>query len=384
MGMACSLDPSIGESMPRRTHLLLRLLLCFGAPMLHLPLVAADLARDEQVMFLPSTARMLDDGALEVRIESWVFEYERRPGVSALLARHLDLDLDQLAAVDRERFYERTQLFRVDSESNIALQIRFLGWCGTPTDCGPWPLPRSNLAGRSSSVIRLPPSTVTPRTWLRFELIMPAGDRRHIEGRALLVPGRGLSVISDVDDTIKNSQVQDRHQLLLNTFAREFQPVPGMSERYRELNERADVRFHYVSSAPIQLHSVLARFLRDQQFPDGSVHLRESTSITNVIAAEGDSRTHKLSAIRQLIADFPQRHFLLIGDSGEADPEIYAEIARQHPAQIVGIRIRDVSGETATSSRYRETFRDLPSDFWQIFREPAQLRTVQVPARQTR
>lgn len=364
-----------------RSPFLLRLLLCFGAPMLHLPLVAAELARDEQVMFLPSTARMLDDGALQVRIESWVFEYERRPGVSALLAHHLDLDLDQLAAVDRERFYQRTQLFRVDSESNIALQIRFLSWCGTPKDCGPWPLPRSNFAGRSSNVIRLPPSAVTPRTWLRFELIMPARDRRRIEGRALLVPGRGLSVMSDVDDTIKISQVQNRHQLLLNTFAREFQPVPGMSERYRELDERADVRFHYVSSAPIQLHSVLARFLRDQQFPDGSVHLRESTSITNVIAAEGDSRTHKLSAIGQLIADFPQRHFLLIGDSGEADPEIYAEIARQHPSQIVGIRIRDVSGETATSTRYGETFRDLPSDFWQIFKQPAQLRTVQVPAR---
>ena len=65
---------------------------------------------------------------------------------------------------------------------------------------------------------------------------------------------------------------------------------------------------------------------------------------------------------------------LLVGDSGEADPEIYAELARTHPAQIVGIRIRDVSDEDASAPRYRATFEGLPAALWQVYTDPQTLR----------
>ena len=337
---------------------------------------ARALADDEQVLFVPDTARVLGDGRVQARVQAWVYEYATRPGLSALLAHHLDLDLDAMAKVDRERFYARTQLFRVDSQSfkNIAVVID--GPCATSDGgCPRADLPRTNYGGRSSLALTLPASVVAPdQRWLDYSVVMPHGDPRQFHGRALLVPETGLSVISDIDDTIKISNVRDRQALMLNTFAREFVAVPEMAARYRQLAEQPGSAFHYVSSGPIQLYPTLARFLEDAEFPAGSMHLRESTAYTNVIPGHDDSRKHKLAAIGELLADFPKRQFLLIGDSGEADPEIYGEMARSHTEQIIGIRIRNVTGENSEAARYGKAFAELPAEMWQVFTEPATIR----------
>ena len=75
------------------------------------------------------------------------------------------------------------------------------------------------------------------------------------------------------------------------------------------------------------------------------MHLRESTTWRTLIPGSGESRAHKLAAIAQLMEDFPLRRFLLIGDSGELDPEIYGEVARTRPERVEGVVIRDVTGE---------------------------------------
>lgn len=333
---------------------------------------ARKLASDEQVMFVPDTARILEDGAIEARIEAWVYEFERRPGLNYLFARKLGLDLDAITLAEQDRFRARTQLFRVDSESLKDIGIVFRDACAPvgPDECPSVALPKTNFAGRASARLRLEVDPAArERRWLRFAVAMPRGDRRQFEGRALIVPTLGLSVISDIDDTIKVSQVRDRHELLLNTFAREFVAVPGIAQHYQALAKTRGSRFHYVSSGPIQLYPPLDRFMREAGFPSGSVHLRESTAYSNVIPGHEASRAHKLAAISRLLDDFPQRSFLLIGDSGEADPEIYGELARAHPGQVVGIRIRDVSGDRADSARYAQAFAELPAALWQIFGE---------------
>ena len=78
-----------------------------------------------------------------------------------------------------------------------------------------------------------------------------------------------------------------------------------------------------------------------------------------------------------LIGRFPNRRFVLVGDSGERDPEIYAALARKHPQQIIRVWIRDVTGEPAGAERYEKAFRDLPVESWQVFAAPEDL----VPAR---
>jgi len=68
-----------------------------------------------------------------------------------------------------------------------------------------------------------------------------------------------------------------------------------------------------------------------------------------------------------------QRRFILIGDSGEADPEIYASIARRYPQQVIRIFIRDVTGEGEKARRYQKTFKGLPKSLWTVFRDAARL-----------
>ncbi|MCB1599893.1 MAG: DUF2183 domain-containing protein [Xanthomonadales bacterium] len=339
---------------------------------------AKPLSRHDQVVFLPSTARQQGPDQIEIRVESWVFEFERRPGLSALLAHHLDLDLDQMSTRDRDRFYARTQLFRVDSESRKQIALTLPGSClQVGQRCDEPELPRSNGAGRSSSRLSLKaPEGLNDGDWIEFSVVMPADDARQLGGRALWLAREGLSVISDIDDTIKVSQVGNRKQMLLNTFVHEFAAVPGMAAQYQWLAQESGARFHYVSSSPIQLYTPLAQFLDDQGFPRGSVHLRESTSFTSVIPRKGASRSHKLAAIGQLFADFPERRFLLIGDSGESDPEIYGDVAREHAAQVVGIRIRNVSDEGPQSTRYQRSFRELPATLWQVFDDAPSMRLL--------
>jgi hypothetical protein len=89
------------------------------------PLWGRPLASDEQVMLLPGTARVIGEGQIEVSVELWVHELERRPGTSTLFARYLGLDLEKMSDDERALFRQRTQLFRVDSERGKNLRVRF-------------------------------------------------------------------------------------------------------------------------------------------------------------------------------------------------------------------------------------------------------------------
>lgn len=330
---------------------------------------AASLKADEQVMLFPSTACRLADGRWRARVEAWVYELESRPGASQLFARYLGLDLSDLSAQDLARYEARTQLFRVDSESRRVLQIRF----GSDL---PVSLPASDSSGRVSAEVVVSAGTARPRVprWLDYTVLMRNDDPRAFSGSALALPDRGLSVVSDIDDTIKHTRVRDQREMLLNTFARPFGAVPGMADWMRQC-ARADpsVSFHYVSSGPVQLYPPIAQFLQEQAFPRGSVHLRTIDLVQEIFGDVAGARAHKLAAIGLLLSDFPKRRFVLVGDSGEQDPEIYGELAREHRGRIVAVMIRNVTGEGADAPRYAQAMRDFPRKVWTVFDDPVQL-----------
>jgi phosphatidate phosphatase APP1 len=132
-------------------------------------------------------------------------------------------------------------------------------------------------------------------------------------------------------------------------------------------------RFHYLSGSPHPLQPALAGFLRAEGFPEGSLHLREVQVIEDLFGETG-TFAHKRAVLDALLAAAPARRFVLVGDSGERDPEIYGATARAWPGRILAIRIRDVTGESREAARYVEAFRDLPEDLWAVFRDPAALR----------
>lgn len=325
-------------------------------------LIAAPLKRDEQVLFAPRIAQSLPDGRIAVSVEAWVHESESRPGSRALFARWLGLDRRAISNEDTALFDARTQLFRVDSERRKRIRVRFAD--GSEHD-----LPPTASDGRTMTQLGVDAGMLGADGSIAFDLVMPAGDPRKFSGHALHVPAEGLSVVSDIDDTIKQSNVRDRRELMLNTFARRFKPVPRMAATYRELVARdpAGTRIHYVSSSPLQLLPPISEFLQANDFPDGSIHLRALTSLRTLLRAAGDSSAHKLDTIRALLHDFPQRTFVLVGDSGERDPEIYATLAREFPAQVVAVVIRDVSGEARDGSRYVDGYAGLEPQLLTVF-----------------
>lgn len=326
--------------------------------------MASPLKSDEYVMFLPDTAYQVDDDHIVVVVQAWVYEKERRPGMTTALSKYLGIDKSQLTPEQNTRLYARTQLFRVDSERNKRIKIQF-------NDHSTHFLSKTNKEGRSTATIKLAlnPALVTDNI-IHYKLYQSGKPAGSNEGTAIFIPQTGVSVISDIDDTIKDSQVTDKKQLLINTFINEFKPIKEMSTWYNQLASSADnVAFHYVSSSPIQLYPALKEFMDKAQFPLGSFHLREGTSWNHLIARDGDSETHKKTQIERLIHAFPKRQFILIGDSGEADPEIYADIMRRYPKQIRYIAIRNVTQEDNQAPRYQQTFKDLEATQWTTFTE---------------
>lgn len=174
------------------------------------------------------------------------------------------------------------------------------------------------------------------------------------QGSVKLLAASGRSVVTDIDDTIKITEIlKGRAAVLRNTFLKTFQAVPGMRDRYKAYGDGVD--FHYVSGGPWQLYRALANFLIDESgFPKGTFHMKNvpknlaasETWLAWFNLASGDYTVeHKKAEITALIKACPDRQFILIGDSGEKDPEIFAAVREQFPDRIEEIMIRDVRGD---------------------------------------
>ena len=198
----------------------------------------------------------------------------------------------------------------------------------------------------------------------------------EVTGAIDLVEPNGTSVISDIDDTVKVTNVADKKELLRNTLLREFAAVPGIAEIYRRW-ERLGTAFHYVSASPWQLSKCLCGFIEAAGLPAGSMHLKlfrlkDSTPLGRLPSRKRSKRR----AIEQVMADFPGRRFLLVGDSGERDPEVYAEVARRRPEQVTGIAIRSVEGRRPVHRQQPwldRVARKLPEGFMTVFTVPEEL-----------
>ncbi len=327
------------------------------------PRVESLLKSDEQIVFLPAIGRMTTNGGWEVSVSGFVYEQESRPGARPLLRKYLGLDDETMSADETKLFEERIRRFLIDAESGKRIAVR-IGDAAAAMEI-------THGDGHFSGTVSLSASEATHGE-LRLEAILPAGDARKFSAPVHLVPPRGVSVVSDIDDTIKVSNVRKRRELLLNTFVRPFKPVPGIAETYRRWASNSGTAFHYVSASPWQLAPVLGEFLTRDGFPAGTLQLRTLRWRKELLGGYSPD-THKRTEIGRLLAMFPEREFVLVGDSGERDPEIYGALTRENPGRIRAIYIRNVTDEPATSGRYTEAFKGLPAERWKVFKEPGEL-----------
>ena len=206
-----------------------------------------------------------------------------------------------------------------------------------------------------------------------YSLSINDGTEELGEGLAHLIPQQGISVISDIDDTIKETRVVDRRELLVNTFLRDFRSVSGMANVYREWHD-SGAEFHYVSSSPWQLFDPLHQHQRDHGFPSGTMHLRNFRLRDQLLKRVMMIRRRgKATAIHRMLKDLPDRKFILVGDSAEKDPEIYLKAWRRHPDQVKGIFIRDLQERPMIEERARKLVESSSDSICTIFKDAEDL-----------
>jgi phosphatidate phosphatase APP1 len=220
----------------------------------------------------------------------------------------------------RVRVGEATVEVETDAEGYLDLRLD----SGLPPSAGPW----------AEAVVEL------------------AEPYRGVQGThrtrvPVRVPGPRVTfgVISDVDDTIVHTGAQRVLAMVVRTFTGSEltrTAMPGAPELYRALaagaSGNADNPVFYVSSSPWNLHGFLTSFLEHRRFPLGPLLLRD-------FLGTGEHRTHatgKLAGIQEILSTHPGLRFVLLGDSGQHDPEIYAEAVRRHPGRILAVYIREV------------------------------------------
>ncbi len=323
------------------------------------------LRADERVVLFTTAAHLTDQGWL-VPIHGWVFEPETddaiRSASLAVVNRALGLEPRAPAGVLLD---ERLRWFLVDNQGSKRVVVRVAGREQTFGPTGADGHFRGTVLVAAEVAARLAPDGA-----LGVEALTPAGP---VAGTVLLVPPTGLSVISDVDDTVKVTEVTDKRALLRNTLLADFRPVAGMPELYRRLSATG-ASFHYVSSSPWQLYPPLVAFLREARFPLAALELRRVRwKELDLAALFGDPRVTKPPAIEAVMATYPRRRFCLVGDSGEKDPEVYGEIARRHRDQVACIFIRNVTAEPNDSPRYGSAFRGIDPERWRVFTDPGEL-----------
>lgn len=178
--------------------------------------------------------------------------------------------------------------------------------------------------------------------WTRGTVALRGGYRGttgHSAPVDVRVPSAGASfgIVSDVDDTILQTGVQRVARMIVQTFTGSSltrTAFPGAVELYRDLAAGVNPVF-YVSSSPWNLYSFLVGFLRHRDFPLGPVLLRD-------LLGTWQGREQKHVRIREVLDLHPDLPFVLLGDSGEHDPEIYADIVREYPGRILAVYIREV------------------------------------------
>jgi len=207
--------------------------------------------------------------------------------------------------------------------------------------------------------------------WINFEISYDdVNINRNIQNSnrfpgELLIPSirARIGVISDIDDTILHTGVVStlKWKVLLNSIFKSAAsriPLEGAAEFYHKLHrgesgENSNPIF-YVSHSPWNLYRYLDFFLKQNAFPKGPILLR---SFKDIFKKQSGDRPQKHIEIVNILKTYPKLKFILIGDSGENDADIYMDVANEFSSQVAAIYLRSVKHKKKML-RVRSLFKD--------------------------
>lgn len=326
---------------------------------------SCSLKDDEDVLFFNTFGhRNIGEGTLSVNIHGWIFEREDK-SLWRRFAKKLFINKADFPRIGPEltQFSERSTYFLADNESDKALTIQ-IGELE-------FQLPASQKNGHFETVITLPVSELTPLNsadWVFFRIHEGHKNSTKFSGQCNIINETGISVISDIDDTIKISNILNKRDKLRGAFLYPFAGTEGTAKAYSNW-ESEGAAFHYVTGSPWQLYPFLKEGAADTGFPQGSFHMVSKDISPEALFKKkgGEVGNFKVDTITEIINAFPGRKYILVGDCGQHDPEVYAEIYQLFPEQILHIFVREIKEGDMSTERFDKTFKDVPKDMWDIF-----------------
>ncbi|WP_373323325.1 MULTISPECIES: App1 family protein [Methylobacterium] len=192
-------------------------------------------------------------------------------------------------------------------------------------------------------------------SWHPVDLLLEVEPPVPAEGAVFIPPNRSRCVVvSDIDDTVMRTGVANKLKMLWRLFVEDAESrvaFPGVAALYRALHAGAGGAegnpMLYVSRAPWGLYEMLSEFFQRHGIPAGPVLFLREWGLSWTHPLPRRATDHKQALIRHMLALYRDLPFVLIGDSGQHDPEVYAQIVEENPGRVLAVYIRNVSREAA-------------------------------------
>ncbi|WP_143961501.1 phosphatase domain-containing protein [Litoribacter populi] len=171
-----------------------------------------------------------------------------------------------------------------------------------------------------------------------------------------------VGIISDIDDTIlvsKATQLGEKLWLSISKNAYTRRPFPGISKFYKGLTNYGENPVFYVSSSDWNLNELIKDFLEYRHIPKGPLLLQDlHVNLRNIWKSGGGSHVHKKEKIILLFKLYRSMKFILVGDSGQHDPELYAEAIEEFPDKVIAVYIRIIRPMDSERRQLLDRFKD--------------------------
>lgn len=209
---------------------------------------------------------------------------------------------------------------------------------------------KANHGGLVDTVVEVSLSPGWHTAVLRAEGTDPAEARIQV-----IAPETGVGIVSDIDDTVMVTALPRPFLALWNTFVlseRARIATPGMAVLLDRLTDKhPGAPMVYLSTGPWNAAPTLARFLSRNMYPTGALLLTDWGLTHERWFRSGTQHKHR--NLERLVEEFPDRRWILIGDNGQHDEEIYAEFAQKHPEKVAAVAIRQLSaGQSVLAGRH--------------------------------
>lgn len=201
--------------------------------------------------------------------------------------------------------------------------------------------------------VHLRPNLPAPpeASWHLMELDLAGPEPVRAKGQ-VFIPSAACRrvVISDIDDTIMRTGVANKAKMLWRLFVEDAEnrvAFPGAAALYRALYAgpcgAEGNPMLYVSRAPWGIYDMLSEFFVMHRIPIGPVLFLREWGLSWTSPLPRRAEDHKRELIERMLTLYHDLPFVLIGDSGQHDPEVYAGIVAAHPGRVAAVYIRNVS-----------------------------------------